>query len=79
MGRGMGMGRGGGMGRGMGMGGGKIMGSGMGNSTRVDPDRSASTSPLSKEEELQNLKNQANALLEKIETIESSMNALEKK
>ncbi|MCD4717406.1 MAG: NifB/NifX family molybdenum-iron cluster-binding protein [Desulfobacterales bacterium] len=78
MGRGMGMGRGGGMGRGQGMGGGSGMGRGMGGSTGGGSGQ-PTPSPLSKDEELQNLKTQANDLRKQIETIESGMNALEKK
>jgi len=66
MGRGMSMGRGGGMGRGM-------AGSAWGGSGQPEP------SPLSKEEEVKSLKDQANELRKQLETIESSINGLEKK
>ena len=78
MGRGMGMGRGGGMGKGRGIGGGTGMGRGMGGSSWGDSDRPEPT-PLSKEEELKLLKDQANELHKQIEAIESGINALEKK
>ena len=79
MGGGMGMGRGGGMGRGMGMGGGRGMGRGMASSSFGDSSQAPPPSPVSKEEELKKLKDQANELRKQIETIESSMNDLEKK
>ena len=72
MGRGMGMGRGGGMGRGTGM------GRGMGSSTWGGSGQTASP-VLSKDEELKQLKDQANAMRKQIEGIKSSINDLEKK
>ena len=86
MGRGMGKGRGGGMGRGMGMGGGRGMG--MGGGSGMGRGMAGSTSggsgqpvpsPLSEDEELQNLKKQANDLRKQIEAIETSMNDLRRK
>lgn len=75
-----GMGGGGGMGRGMGMGrgGGMGMGRGMGGSSRGGSGQPEPT-PLSKEEEVKSLKDQANELRKQLETIESSINGLEKK
>jgi len=75
MGMGGGMGRGGGMGMGRGMGKGMGMGQGRGMDSSGQPE----STPLSKEEELKRLKDQANNLLRQIEDIESGINALEKK
>ncbi|MBW1774663.1 MAG: DUF5320 family protein, partial [Deltaproteobacteria bacterium] len=63
-----GMGRG--IGRGMGMG--RGMGGGMGTSGQVSPNQPGS-SPLSKEQELEALKDQARALSKQIETLESGI------
>jgi predicted Fe-Mo cluster-binding NifX family protein len=71
-----GMGRG--LGRGMGMGGGRGMGRSMGGSASGGSAQPAHT-PLSKEDELKSLKDQANEMRQQIEAIESSINALEKK
>jgi len=76
MGGGAGMGRG--MARGVGMSRGNGMGRGMGDSTWRGPGQSEST-PLSKDEELRSLKDQANELRKQIEAIESSINNLENK
>jgi len=75
MGMGKGMGRGGGMGMGRGMGKGMGMGQGRDLGSSGQPE----STPLSKEEELKRLKDQANNLLRQIEDIESGINALEKK
>lgn len=76
-----GMGMGGGMGRGRGMG--MSRGRGMGGEMSASSARGGSSQPksvpLSKEEELKKLKDQANELHKQIEAIETSMNALEKK
>jgi len=74
MGRGMSMGRGGGMGSGTGRGTGRGMaGSAWGGSGQPEP------TPLSKEEELKRLKDQANEMHKQIEALEASMDGLEKK
>jgi len=74
MGRGMSMGRGGGRGMGRGKGMGRRMdGSMWGGSSQPEP------STLSKDEDLRSLKDQANELRKQLETIESSINGLEKK
>ena len=80
MGSGAGMGRGMGMGggRGMGMGGGRGMGRGM-SGTALGGSSQPKSVPLSKDEDLKRLKDQANELHKQIEAIETSMNALEKK
>ncbi len=78
MGSGAGMGRGMGGGRGGGMGGGGGMGRGM-SGTALGGSSQPKSVPLSKEEELKSLKDQANELLKQIEAIETNMNALEKK
>ena len=70
MGRGMGMGKGMGGGRGMGRG---ISGSGTKSSGQPKAIR------LSREEELKDLKNQADEMRRQIEHIESKINAFEKK
>ncbi|MBW2357572.1 MAG: NifB/NifX family molybdenum-iron cluster-binding protein [Deltaproteobacteria bacterium] len=76
-----GMGMGGGMGRGRGMG--MSRGRGMGGEMSASSARGGSSQPksvpLSKEEELKKLKDQANELHKQIEAIETSMNAIEKK
>ena len=76
-GRGMGMGGGRGMGGGggMGMGGGGGMGRGMGASTLAGV---AQPEPIALSEE-KSLKDQVNELRKQIETLQSSINALEKK
>ena len=84
MGRGMGMGGGKGTGRGMGMGGGRGTGRGMGGMSNMgvnagiqqvsDPETSLS---LSKEEELEQLKNQSAQLKTQMEQIESKIKSLE--
>jgi predicted Fe-Mo cluster-binding NifX family protein len=81
-----GMGMGGGMGRGSGMGmgrcGGMGQGRGMGGGIRDSgwaPSKQPETTPLSKEEELKGLKDQANDLLKQIEDIESRIKEPEKK
>ena len=75
-GRGMGMGGGRGMGGGgMGMGGGGGMGRGMGASTLAG---AAQPEPIALSEE-KSLKDQVNELRKQIETLQSSINALEKK
>ena len=66
-----GMGKGGGMGRGMGKGMGMGQGRGWGSSGQPE------STPLSKEEDLKRLKDQANYLRKQIEDIESGINALE--
>jgi predicted Fe-Mo cluster-binding NifX family protein len=76
LGGGMGMGRCGG--RGMGMGRGRGMGGGMSASpwpSANQPD----AAPLSKDEELKRLKDQANELRKQIESIESNIKDLERK
>ncbi|MBL7226118.1 MAG: DUF5320 family protein [Desulfobacteraceae bacterium] len=78
MGSGAGMGRGGGMGKGRGIGRGMGMGRGMGGSSRGGSGQPEPT-PLSKEEELKRLKDQANEMHKQIEALEASMDALEKK
>ncbi len=83
-GAGMGRGMGGGGGRGMGGGGGRGMGGGSGmgrgmSGTALGGSSQPKSIPLSKEEELKSLKDQANELHKQIEAIETSMNALEKK
>lgn len=75
---GMGMGGGMGRGRGMGMSRGRGMGGGM-SGTAWGGSSQPKSVPLSKEEELKKLKDQANELHKQIEAIETSMNALEKK
>ena len=73
---GAGMGRG--MSRGLGMGRGEGMRREMDDSTWHGPGQSESTQ-LSKDEQLKQLKDQANNLQKQIKDIESSINALEKK
>jgi predicted Fe-Mo cluster-binding NifX family protein len=75
---GMGMGGDMGRGRGMGMSRGKGMGGGM-SGTALGSSSQPKPVPLSKEEDLKRLKDQANELHKQIEAIETSMNALEKK
>jgi len=74
-----GMGVGGGMGRGggMGMGQGRGMKTGMSASSTWGSSGQPESTPLSKEEELKRLKDQANYLRKQIEDIESGINALE--
>ena len=79
MGRGGGMGMGRGMGKGMGMGQGRGMGAGMSTSSALGSSGQPESTPLSKEEELKRLKDQANNLRRQIEDIESGINTLEKK
>jgi len=74
MGRGMAMGRG--MGKGKGMG--RCMVSGMGASGSIGPD-SSKTAPLSREEELKQLKDQANDLLSQMKALQARIKDLEKK
>ena len=72
MGRGMGRGMGKGRGTGRGMGMGRGMGGGMGASGQVSPNQPGS-SPPSKEQELEALKDQARALGKQIEALESGI------
>ena len=69
---GMGMG----MGKGLGTGRGRGMGRGMSASTWARPSQTV-TAPLSKEEALKSLRDQANDLRNQIERLESSIKALE--
>ena len=69
-----GMGRGMGMGKGMG----RCMASGMGASGPIPPD-SSKTASLSREEELQQLKDQANDLLSQMQALQDRIKDLEKK
>ena len=78
MGRMSGMGRSMGMGRGMGKGMGRCMAFGMGASGPIPPDFSK-TASLSREEELKQLKDQANYLLGQIQTLQARIKDLEKK
>jgi predicted Fe-Mo cluster-binding NifX family protein len=78
MGRMSGMGRSMGMGRGMGKGMGRCMAFGMGASGPIPPDFSK-TASLSREEELKQLKDQANDLLGQIQTLQARIKDLEKK
>ena len=78
MGRMSGMGRSMGMGRGMGKGMGRCMAFGMGASGPIPPDFSKTVS-LSREEELKQLKDQANYLLGQIQTLQARIKDLEKK
>jgi predicted Fe-Mo cluster-binding NifX family protein len=71
---GMGMGRGRGMGKGMG----RCMVFGVGASGLIPPD-SSKTASLSREEELKQLKDQANDLLDQIQTLQARIKDLEKK
>jgi predicted Fe-Mo cluster-binding NifX family protein len=75
---GMGMGRGMGRGMGMGKGMGRCMDFGMGASGPIPTDSSKTTS-LSREEELKQLKDQANDLLGQIQTLQARIKDLEKK
>jgi predicted Fe-Mo cluster-binding NifX family protein len=75
---GMGMGRGMGRGMGMGKGMGRCMAFGMGASGPIPTDSSKTTS-LSREEELKQLKDQANDLLGQIQTLQARIKDLEKK
>ena len=83
MGKGGGMGCGGGMGRGMGkgmgMGQGRGMGSGMETSSALSSSGNLESPPLSEENGLKRLKDQANNLRKQIEDVESSISALENK
>ena len=67
-----------GMGRGMGKGMGRCMTSGMGASGSIPPD-SSKTASLSGEEELKQLKDQANDLLGQMQTLQDRIKDLEKK
>ena len=67
-----------GMGRGMGKGMGRCMTSGMGASGSIPPD-SSKTASLSREEELKQLKDQANDLLGQMQTLQDRIKDLEKK
>jgi predicted Fe-Mo cluster-binding NifX family protein len=78
VGLGMGMGRGMGRGMGMGKGMGRCMAFGMGASGPIPPD-SPKTPSLSREEELKQLKDQANDLLDQIQTLQARIKDLEKK
>ncbi len=75
---GMGRGMGRGMGMGKGMGGGRGMGRGIGG-LGTKSSGQPGDNQLSKEEELKNLKNQADEMRRQIEQIESKINAFEKK
>jgi predicted Fe-Mo cluster-binding NifX family protein len=75
---GLGMGRGMGRGMGMGKGMGRCMAFGMGASGPISP-YPPNTPSLSREEELKQLKDQANNLLDQIQTLQSKIKALEKK
>ncbi len=82
MGGGAGMGRG--MGRGMGKGGGKGMGGGRGLGRGISGSGTGSSgqpkaTQLSREEELKNLKDQADEMHRQVEQIESRIKAFEKK
>ncbi len=74
IGMGMGMGRGMGMGKGMG----RCMVFGVDASGPIPPD-SSKTASLSREEELKQLKDQANDLLDQIQTLQARIKDLEKK
>ena len=74
MGRMYGMGRGMGMGKGMG----RCMVSGMGASGSIAPDFSK-TAPLSREEELKQLKDRANDLFRQMQALQARIKDLEKK
>lgn len=78
MGRGISMGRGGGMGKGRGMGKGMGMGRGMSGSSWGGTGQPDPT-PLSKEEELKRLKDQASEMQKQIEALEASIDGFEKK
>ena len=67
-----------GMARGMGKGMGRCMTSGMGASGSIPPD-SSKTASLSREEELKQLKDQANDLLGQMQTLQDRIKDLEKK
>jgi len=67
-----------GTGRGMGKGMGRCMTSGMGASGSIPPD-SSKTASLSREEELKQLKDQANDLLGQMQTLQDRIKDLEKK
>ena len=73
-----GMGRSMGMGRGMGKGMGRCMTFGMGASGSIPPDFSK-TASLSREEELKQLKDQANDLLSQMQALQARIKDLEKK
>jgi predicted Fe-Mo cluster-binding NifX family protein len=75
---GMGMGRGMGRGMGMGKGMGRCMAFGMGASGPILTD-SSKTISLSREEELKQLKDQANDLMDQIQTLQARIKDLEKK
>jgi predicted Fe-Mo cluster-binding NifX family protein len=77
-GAGMGRGMGRGMGMGKGMGGGRGMGRGISGSGTKSPVQSNATR-ISGEEELKNLKNQAEEMRRQIEQLESRINSFEKK
>ena len=74
--QGMGIGRG--MGRGMGKGMGRCMAFGMGASGSIPPD-SHKTASLSGEDELKQLKDQANDLLGQMQALQARIKELEKK
>jgi len=76
--RGMGMGRSMGRGMGMGKGMGRCMASGMGASGSITPD-SSKTASLSREEELKQLKDQANDLLSQMQALQARIKDLEKR
>ena len=78
IGRSMGMGRGMGRGMGMGKGMGRCRVSGMGASGSIAPDFSKTVS-LSREEELKQLKDQANDLLSQMKALQVRIKDLEKK
>jgi predicted Fe-Mo cluster-binding NifX family protein len=78
MGMGRGMGRGIGRGMGMGRGMGRCTAFGMGASGPIPPD-SSKTASLSREEELQQLKDQANDLLSQMQALQDRIKDLEKK
>ena len=78
MGRGISMGRGGGMGKGRGMGKGMGMGRGTSGSSWGGTGQPDPT-PLSKEEELKRLKDQASEMQKQIEALEASIDGFEKK
>jgi predicted Fe-Mo cluster-binding NifX family protein len=78
MGRMSGMGRSMGMGRGMGKGMGRCMASGMGAFGPIPTDSSKNAS-LSREEELKQLKDQANDLFRQMQALQARIKVLEKK
>ena len=78
MGSGMGMGRGMGRGMGMGKGMGRCMAFAMGTSGPIPTD-SSKTASLSRDEELKQLKVQANHLLSQIQALQARIKDLEKK